>query len=125
MNINIKSTNTSLTPQIEVFLRKKLAVLEKIISPEDSSVQIYVEIGKETEHHKSGEVFFAEFNLHIAHKDFRVRRNGSDIYTAIDIAKDELFATVRTHKGKSETLLRRGSSMIKNMVRGFPWRRRK
>jgi putative sigma-54 modulation protein len=119
MKITIKATNTTLTPAIEEYITKKLAHLEKLVDADDTSSHIAVEVGKENEHHKSGDVFFAEFTMHIAHKDFRVRENGSDIYAAIDVAKDELTDAVRGFKGKQTTLLKRGGKAVKDMLRGW------
>ena len=124
MNTNIKATNISLTTAIENYVGKKVAMLQKIIDQEDTSASIYVEIGKTTEHHKSGDVFFAEFNLHIAGKNFYSRKEASDIYSAIDIVKDDLADSIISHKGKRETLFRRGAQSLKNMIRGLPFRRK-
>lgn len=125
MNFTVKATNTTLTPTIEEYIGKKIAQFDKIIPGEDTSAHMSVEIGKETEHHKTGDVFFAELNLHIAGKDFRTRRNGQDMYAALDIAKDELLDTVRGYKNKKTTLYRRGKLMVKDMMRGFNWKRKK
>lgn len=125
IRISIKGTGIELTPAIDEYVRKRTLNFEKLISSEDSSSYLAVEVGKETEHHKSGDIFFAEFNLHIAGHDFRARRGGGDINSAVDIAKDELMDAVRAHKGKQSTMLRRGSQAVKDMLRGFPWRRRR
>lgn len=124
MNINIKATNVSLTPAVDDYIRKKVAMFDKLIHQNDTSANVAVEVGKTTEHHKSGNVFFAEFNLHTAGKNFYVRREASDMHTAIDIVKDELMDAVRAHKGKKETLFRRGSQVMKNMLRGLPFRKK-
>ncbi len=124
MNINIKATNVSLTPAIEDYVGKKVAMLQKIINREDTSASISVEVGKTTEHHKSGDVFFAEFNLHIAGKNFYARKEAVDVYSAIDIVKDELADAVLAYKGKKETLFRRGALSLKNMIRGLPFRKK-
>jgi ribosomal subunit interface protein len=124
MNTSIKATNVTLTPAIEDYVRKKVLLLEKLVNKDDTSARISIEIGKATEHHKSGNVFFAELNLHIAGKYFRTRRNAPDMYAAIDIAKDDLMDTLRGYKDKKTTLFRRGSQKIKDMIRGFTWRRK-
>jgi ribosomal subunit interface protein len=123
MNTNIKATNTTLTPSIEEYIAKKTAALDKLIHPEDTSSMLHIELGKSTEHHKSGDIFFAEFNLHIAGKDLRARQESSDLFAAIDLAKDELVHGLRTYKGKRQTLLRRGSQRVKDMMRGMNWRK--
>jgi len=125
MNVTIKATNTTLTPSIDEYVRKRVGTFDKLIDSEDTSARVAVEVGKDTEHHKSGDIFFAEINLHIAGRDFRTRRDGSDIYSAIDIAKDEIMDAVRGYKGRQATMLRRGGQAIKNMIRGFPFRRKR
>ena len=60
MNINIKATNTTLTPSIKSNVESKLSVIEKFTRPEDV---IYVELAEDT-HHQSG-MFFR-----LAHMEF-------------------------------------------------------
>lgn len=124
MNITIKATGTSLTPQVDEYARKKAAMLEKLIPEEDTSAQLAIEVGKATGHHKTGDIFFAEFNLHLAGKNFYARQEAADIYVALDLVKDEVIHAIRTYKGKQTTLLRRGSQRVKDMLRGFPFRRK-
>ena len=119
MKTHIKVTNTSLTPAIEEYIYKKMEMLDKLIHKDDTSAHVAVEVGKNSEHHKAGEIFFSELNMHIAGKDLRVRFDADDIYAAIDKAKDEMMHALRAHRGKRETLLRRGGSAIKNMLKGF------
>lgn len=119
MKIKIKATNMPLTPLVDDYLRKKIALIEKLISSDDTSADLHVEVGKTSAHHKSGDVFRAEFNLHIAGKDFYVEREAGDLLAAIDEAKDELADTMRSHKNKRMTLIRRGGQKIKELIRGF------
>ncbi len=125
MNINIKATNTTLTPSVDDYIRKKVAALEKYIPAEDTSAQVAVEVGKATSHHKTGDVFFAEFNVHIAGKDFYAHREAGDIFAAIDIVKDEVLEALRTYKDKRKTLFRRGSQAVKDLLHGINFKRKK
>jgi len=62
MKINIKTTNISLTPAISEYIEKRIGSLDKFYKKEEDIV-INVEVGKTTEHHKSGDIFRAEINL--------------------------------------------------------------
>ena len=119
MRTQIKATNLSLTPDIESYVLKRATSLEKLIPAEDSSAMLAVEVGKTTAHHKSGAVFRAEFNLHIAHKHLYAVSEKEDLYAAIDEVKDELMHALRSHKDKELSLVRRGGKKLKDFVRGL------
>ena len=119
MHINTKATNIKLTPEISEYLDKRLSSLEKLIDSEDESVMCDVEVGKSTMHHKSGEIFRAEINLHTSEQDYRAVSEKEDLYSAINSAKEEIMQSIRQHRSKIRTLLRRGSISIKKRIKGF------
>ncbi|MFZ2681989.1 MAG: ribosome-associated translation inhibitor RaiA [Patescibacteria group bacterium] len=85
----IKGTNMELTEAIKAYVEKRLSSLDKLTekySPCDAAV----EVGKTSQHHQKGEVFFAEFNLTIPGETLRATSTQEDLYAAIDVAKDEL-----------------------------------
>lgn len=106
-----------LTSAISDYLSKRLSALDKFVDPTDDSAMCYVEVGKVSHHHKSGDVFRAEINLHLGGKSFRAEAEESDLYAAIDVVKDEMIAELRTHKTKQHNLLRRGGQKIKQMFK--------
>lgn len=78
-----------LTEAIKAYVEKRLSSLDKLTekySPCDAAV----EVGKTSQHHQKGEVFFAEFNLTIPGETLRATSTQEDLYAAIDVAKDEL-----------------------------------
>ena len=117
--ISIKATNTELTPAIADYVRKRIAMFDKVVDGDDQSARVVAEVGKTTQHHKEGNFFFAEFNMHIAGKDFRARVEKDDLYAAIDEAKDEIIREVTGWKNKRRTLIRWGGAAIKNFLRGW------
>lgn len=120
MTINIKATNTELTPAISSYVEEKINSLDKFISVDDpSSVLANVEIGLNTKHHQSGKIYRAEINLHIAGKYIRVVSEQEDLYVAIDDAKDKVIREITNEKEKSRSLLRRGEAKVKNFLKGF------
>ena len=83
-----------------------------------------VEVGRTTQHHKSGDIFRAEINLKLKGDSLRAVREAEDLYAAIDQVKDEIVDLLTTHADKRRTLLRRGAAKIKNILKGL-YRRNK
>ncbi len=117
MHYNIKTTNFDMTPEVSKYLDDKLVTLEKFINKDDGSVKCDVEIGRTTEHHKSGKVFRAEINISIGKKMLRAESEEASINAAIDNVKDEISRRLNRKKGRSFALLKRGGGKIKKMLR--------
>lgn len=116
---NIKATGIELTPAIRDYFTKKVALLEKLVPPEDESVAADLEVGKTTAHHQSGDVFRAEINLHAYGEILRAEAVREDLYAAIDETKDEMADILRKKKKKNNTLRRKGGAWIKKILRGM------
>lgn len=111
-----------LTPEAAEYLDKRLQSIEKFIFGDPSSVMIDVEVGRTTEHHRTGDVFRAEINLHVGGKYYRSVSEKSDLYTAIDDARDQMVQELSGSKDKSITIARRGAAKAKEMIRGL-WKK--
>ncbi|MES2216766.1 MAG: ribosome-associated translation inhibitor RaiA [Patescibacteria group bacterium] len=120
MNIKTRTTNFEMTPAIEAYVEKRISSLEKFLKGASDAVICEVELGKTTNHHKSGEIFKAEINM--------VRPGGDqlyavaekeDLYSAIDVVRDEVERKIVATKEKKETLFRRGASKFKSIIRNF------
>ena len=118
MHINVKATNTTLTPAISDYIEKRLNSLEHFIDADPGSVMCDVEVGKTTRHHHSGDVFRAEFNLNIAGKYFRAVAEEGTLYSAIDVAHAELQSELQRNKRKGHDLMKRGGAVLKALMRG-------
>jgi len=118
MNIDIKTTHIDLTPSIRAYVEEKLNVLAgKLVDSDDTSAYAQVEVGTGGKHHKSGDVFRAEINVHTRYGDFRVVEKKGDLYAAIDMAKDTMFREMRRAKTKKVDQSRRGGLSFKRMLR--------
>ncbi|ETB63850.1 TPA: ribosome-associated translation inhibitor RaiA [Candidatus Nomurabacteria bacterium] len=117
MIINIKATNMELTPAIEDYINKKLISLEKF--NKDGEINVYVEVGKTTNHHKQGELFKSEINLSLDGKKFFTNSEKEDLYKAIDRSEEDIVRQITSKKDKSQTLFKRGSMSVKKMLKGF------
>lgn len=119
MQINIVDTsNLELTDPLRSYAEQKLQKLStKYVDPNDESAQCDVELSKTTEHHKEGAIYRAEFNVHISGKDLFAASEQEDIYAAVDDAAAKLAKQFTSHRGKRETLLRKGGKKLKQMLR--------
>lgn len=115
----IRGKDLAITPAISDYLYKKLDHLKKFLDPADTTVLCEVELGKVTEHHKSGDIFRAEINLHCKGQALRAVAEGSDLYSAIDIVKDEMVRELQVNKDRRISAIRQGGAKIKNIIRGI------
>ncbi len=118
MKLNIKTTNIEMTQSIRDYLDKRLVAFEKFIQGEEA-IMVDVEVGRTTRHHKQGDIFRAEINLHGKGHNLRAVSEKEDLYSAIDEARDEMVRELTAEKDKRTSLMRRGGLKLKNMLRGF------
>lgn len=121
MRTNIKTTNVLLDDKLRDYIEKKLAGVEKFIDPEDTSVMCDVEVARTTAHHRTGDVFRAEFHIHVAGRYLTAVSEKDNLFSALDEVKDEISHSLKAYKTKKDTLLRRGSAKIKDLLRRMPW----
>jgi ribosomal subunit interface protein len=121
MNTIIKGIHMDVSPSVEAYVRKKIQGLEKFI---DEGSKLEVDLSKVGHQHKSDEAFKAEYKIFsrgICHKS---EATSEDIYSAIDLARDEVFMVLSSRKDKRMTLWRRGGQKIKNVMRGMNFMRK-
>ena len=118
MRLNLKATNITITDDVRAYLEKRLQSLDKLISLEDPSVMIDVELGRTTRHHQSGDIFFAEINIHKGKETFRSVSDRPDLQSAIDDMREEIARELSTRKGKLISLSRRGGQFAKALLKG-------
>lgn len=99
MKPTIKATNLTLTPAIKSYIEEKMAMVEKFLGTIDV-INFDFEVELTTKHHNKGQIFRAEANLEIAKDLLRVEKIETDLYKAIDKAKDHLIDLIKKHKEK-------------------------
>lgn len=124
MQIQIKTTNIELTPAIEEYIHQKIGSLEKFIGA--NYYKIFAEIGKTTQHHKSGDVFRAEINIDLPGKLIRSEAEEWDLRVAIDRVKDQLQQELKKYKEYQDTQYKRGARLAKvfSKISSLAWFRR-
>lgn len=116
MNIRTRSKNFELTPAILDYVSKKISTLEKFLTNGENAL-CDVELGKTTNHHKSGDIFRAEVNLVHKGQQFYAVGEAEDLYAAIDMVRDDAERGIVSQKTKRDTLFRRGAAKIKALLR--------
>ena len=116
MKINTKTTNISLTPAISEYIEKRIGSLDKFYKEEEDIV-VNVEVGKTTEHHKSGDIFRAEIHLRSRGNEYYASAETEDLYAAIDQVKDKIVYELTSRRKRTIRLFRKGGAKIKNLLK--------
>lgn len=130
MQINLQAKNLELTEKNKDYILKKVTNLGKLlkkIEDRGGEVSISFEVGRDTNHHKAGEVFYAASEINIDGEKFYITENKDDLNAAVDEVKEMLFNEIRKNKDKKQTMFTRGARKIKDMMKGIgsyrPWRK--
>lgn len=97
MIINVQATGIDMTDALNQYAQEKASSLEKFF---DQITQVDITIGKESNHHNKGKVFFAEMNVYVPSNKLVVKKFAEDQYKAIDKVKDHLKVEFEKMKGK-------------------------
>lgn len=107
MKIITKAKNLELTAAIEKFIDEKISSLKKfinILKREDelgkTLAEVFVEVEKETEHHKKGQIFSCQLEVKLPGKSLVAKSDSDDLYKAIINAKKELEEEIKKYKVK-------------------------
>lgn len=116
MKYAILGKNIELTPDIRVYVAKKMGMLNKYVQHFGSVAAAHVEVGRTTRHHRTGAIFRVEIQIHVPRKELRAEALGNTIFEAIDKAKDEISIELEQHKEKDIDLKKRGARKLKNLI---------
>ncbi len=106
MSINIKATNTTLTPSIKEYIEDKVSTLEDFFRTED---KIYFEIEVDKKQ-KNQSLFRAE--MRIQPQGHYAEARGRDIYASIDLVIPKIREQLTRKKDKKVSERRRRAKMI-------------
>jgi ribosomal subunit interface protein len=106
MRIINKTKNLELTDALENFIEEKISSLQKFIDilKEDVSgktlAEVFVEVEKETLHHRKGDIFNCKLEVRLPGKILTASSQSDDLYKAIVEAKRELRDEIEKYKFK-------------------------
>lgn len=124
LKVDIKATNIKLNPALYRYIEEKIGALDKFIEDVDGSVRAWVEVGKPSKHHRSGqEVFYVEADIRLPGQGQVLRSESRqwDLRVAIDEVKDELQRELKEYKGKQGAKYKRGAIVAKKRLRLSPF----
>lgn len=117
MNIITQWIHIDVAPTVEEYAKKKASTLSKFL---DDTSKFEICLSKESRHQKAEDAFIAEFKVFSMGEYVQGTGKAQDIYSAIDIAHDEIFVELSSKKDKKLTLWKKGGQKIKNLLKkGF------
>ena len=122
MQINLQGKNMELTPAIKDHVLNKETTLGRLLSKVEAGggeVGISFEVSKNTNHHKSGNVFHSDCLINLRGEKFYGSADEEDLYQAIDKVKENLFREITKNKDRKQTLFKRGAASVKKMLKGL------
>ncbi len=126
MNIIIKTKNLELTDSLRIYINKRIDGLKKFINVlrDDNLPQgkgktlseVFIEIEKETLHHKKGQIFKTEATIHLPGKSLVAEAKGDDLGKTVTEVRDELKREIRKYKLKKIELPRREAKKFRKQI---------
>ncbi len=115
MRIIIKTKNLELTKDLKISAEEKIGSLKKFIDilkentpdGEKTLAEVFVELEKETTHHKKGNIFLATVQVNLPGKSLRAQSREEDPMRAIVEVREELKKEVEKYKAKNTEKRRR------------------
>lgn len=102
MKIIITGKNIELTEAIKSFVNSKIGLISKFLSQKEYDLaEVRVEVGLQSKHHKSGQIYYAEANLKLGRNLFRGQAEDFDLYVAVDKVRNELESQVKKIREKT------------------------
>ena len=108
MNIIIRTKNIEMTPTLREFIEIKISSLEKYCrecqvddDPSlSSTTEAIVEVGKDTLHHKKGDVYQAQCQFTFNGNKIHAHTDADDLEKAVAAVRDDLQDQLTRLKGK-------------------------
>ncbi len=117
MQIKIKATDYTMTPEVKTYLEERLASVDRHLGADAEHALCEVELGRAVGGARNGNVWRAEINLTHQKEFVRATATGESITAAIDEVKDEILDQLQKHKQIHRRLLRKGGNFIKGLLR--------
>ena len=110
MEIIIKSINISLTSELKKYIEEKIGSLKKFLK----IIKVFVEIGKPSERHKKGNIYYAECQISLPKKTLRAEAERENLKLAICEIKDELQRQIKKYK-ETKTIKQKSFSQFQKI----------
>ena len=111
MRITIKAKNLELTEELQNFIEEKIGSLKKFVKilkeergEGKTLAEAFVEVEKETRHHKKGKIFKAEAQISLPGKILMAQARGEDLPGIVVKLKDALQQEIKKYRLKNKEL---------------------
>ena len=101
MNININFTKLDPTEAIKAYATERA---EDLATYFEGILSVDIDLGRTSDHHEKGKVFYAEYNVSIPGQMVRVSKQAEDLYKAIEKVKDHMKVELEKYKGKMNNI---------------------
>lgn len=98
-SLQIAGLHLELTPDIELYVDKKIGSLDRFI-PKNDREATKVEVKLKESKSKSKEKFICEVIFHMPHGSITVTDKATSVLAAIDLVEDRLKVQLKKHKDK-------------------------
>ena len=113
-HMGTKSTNFTITPQMEELLDQNFTPLGKFLEGK-TDAKCEVELEKIGDQH-TGKIYRAEINIYTSGKVYRAETTEESMEAAIDIVRDEIRRELLKDSERQHSLMKRGGQKIKEMI---------
>mgnify|MGYP001584407337 FL=1 len=125
MNIILKIKNLKLTESFKTFIKEKIGGILKLLkgfnknktNNQQDATEIFVEVEKETTHHKKGSIFKAEAKVNLPGRSFIAEAHGDDLGRAVTEVRDGLERKIRKYKTRTVDMPRRKERRRKGLFK--------
>ncbi len=117
MQIQFKGTNYELTEEMTDLATRKVEGLQKYIGKDAGESLAYVDLGKFTEAHQTGDIWYSDCALDVEGKRYYAKATADSIRTAIDRMVADLAKELRRDHKKQHSLIKRGGARVKEFFR--------
>lgn len=117
MNITIKATKYTLSPETETLIEEKLAAPLRLLGEKSENALLEIEIENAPAEGRSSEPCRLVARLIVDGQVFHAEAVKPNPESAADRVRSELEAEIRRSRGRARALWRRGHAAIKEMLR--------
>lgn len=103
-NLTILCKDFDLNSAIKSYAEEKMSSLYKFLNKDEDETSFNLRIGKTSNHHNQGKIFYAEVTIHTPEKNFGGKVEAEDIYSALDILKDDMATNISHYRDRLHTL---------------------
>ncbi|HJN85262.1 ribosome-associated translation inhibitor RaiA [Candidatus Uhrbacteria bacterium] len=112
----IHGKNMELTSAIEDYVEKRVSVLRKLVKRMQPA-KISVEVGKPSDHHNKGDVYYAEFSADVKGEKFYASERAESLYEAIDKVQASIKRQIVDWKKKGDAKTKKQGRSWKSFMR--------